>query len=337
MRLAPDDERLRYLAPQGARHGSAGTRLERFPQQVQRILQGQIGPLANMRSSAGCALLLRTDAPRIILHLTRLRHHQHAPVGLDCEVEGLSVSHSADLRECEGDVVISFATGLERGGELRQCRLWWPLISTCALRAVELPHGSTVEATDVPEPAWLAIGDSLSQGFSVQAPTQHWLHRVSRALGLPVWNLGLGGLRIEHEPFRWALEQRQWRLISIGLGSNHAWNDADVERVTDAAEGLLELVLSSQPRARICWLMPPWKALEAGKGPSDFMGVPLDRRAAARLAQIRADVRRVLARHPQVQVVDDLLPADHRLLPDGLHPGAVGMAHYAERLQAVLE
>ena len=51
-----------------------------------RILAGQIGPLANLRSSSGCAVLLRSDSPVITLHLDRLRHHQFAPVGIDIEV-----------------------------------------------------------------------------------------------------------------------------------------------------------------------------------------------------------------------------------------------------------
>lgn len=325
-------------APQGLRRAPSGDRLERFPPPLAELLRNQTGPLANLRSSSGCALVLSTDAPWIELRLKRLRHHQHAGVGIDCEIisaDGVQVTASPDLRPCSGDCTLRFATGRERGGALATCWLWLPLISACAIAGLALPAGSTWQRPDLPAPTWLALGDSLTQGFSVPAPTQHWLHRVMRARNWPVWNCGLGGLQIEPAVCDWALRSREWAMITVGLGSNHAWRAADVATVGARASALLEGIARQQPQARVVWLLPPWKALEAGQGPPDFAGVPLDAAAAQRIAAIRTGLQQVLDDHG-IAWVGDLMPADHRLLPDGLHPQALGMQHYAAAfMQAV--
>ncbi|MHC5068270.1 MAG: SGNH/GDSL hydrolase family protein [Planctomycetota bacterium] len=337
--LKPDDERLSYWAPQPVDRSRREVRLDRFAREASGLLAGQIGPLANIRSSAGCAVVLRTDSPLLRLRLDRLRHHQPVPVGIDLEVmraDGrITVTHSGDLREHDGALTVSLATGLERGGEPAVVSVWLPLISTCAVAGVAVTSGAVVTSVPVPEPRWLALGDSLVQGFCVQQPSQGWVHRLSRQWRLPVWNLGVGGLQIEPDLFAPALATRQWDLVTVGLGSNHAWRDADALQAADRCRVMCEL-LSSGGHRRIAWLMPPWKPCESGLGPPEFMGVPLDAAAGARLARIRGDLHAVLADFPHITVVEDALPHDHRLLADGLHPAAYGSALYAQRIAEAL-
>src|SRR5687767_11889815 len=118
MLLAAQDPKLSYCCPQPVDRSGEAVRLERFPREAQAAVAGQIGPLANMRSSSGCAVLVRTDSPRVVLHLARLRHHQTVPQGVGCEVrqpDGTwEAFNSLDLREQVGDTPVTFATGLER-------------------------------------------------------------------------------------------------------------------------------------------------------------------------------------------------------------------------------
>jgi lysophospholipase L1-like esterase len=196
--------------------------------------------------------------------------------------------------------------------------------------------GSVVETGNVPAPRWLAIGDSLTQGFSVQSPTQNWPHRLMRRRNLPAWNLGVGGVQIEPEVFRWALQRHPWQLVTIALGGNHAWHDADVETVPERARMLLDLVAAAKP-GRVAWLLPPYKPCEDGKGPRAFAGLPLDENAARRFVRIRALLREAVQSHDlHPLIVDDTLPHDHRLFPDGLHPFALGFARLAESVDTAL-
>lgn len=314
-------------------------RLARFPRAATALLTGQIGPVANLRSAPGCGLRLATDSPWLELRLARLRHHQPFPAALALEIEhpdGLRTVHGPDLREQAGDVVVRLPTGLERGGPVVPLALWLPLISTCSLAGVAVADGAQVQPAPAPLPRWLALGDSLTQGFSVQSPADCWVHRLSRRLGLPCWNLGVGGIRIEPEVFRWALESRVWDLVTIGLGSNHAWRQSDADQAADAARAMAALALQG-PHRRVVWILPPWKPCEAGKGPADFQGVPLGPDTGARVGQVRAALRAALAPFaPRLEIAEGHVPEDVRLLPDGLHPAAHGSALIADRLAAAL-
>lgn len=338
--LTPDDPRLTYFCPQPFDYRRAEPRLERFPAAASNALMGQIGPLANLRSSSGCAVLLRTDTPAVELRLERLRHHQLVPQGLACEVgeaNGAWDAYSSlDLREQSGEVTVRFPTGLERGGEPRTVMLWLPLISTCGFSGVAVAEGSAVERVEPPTARWLAIGDSLTQGFSVQCPTQNWVHRLMRRRDLPAWNLGVGGLKVEPGVVDWALADRRWDLVTIALGSNHAWNEADVATVGERAAQLAELALAGG-HGRVAWLLPSYKPCEEGKGPPDFMGVPLNRETGERVRRVRDTLReRLQAFAPQLEVVGDLSPKDPRCYPDGLHLFAAGFKTYADNLDAAL-
>ena len=325
---------LNYIAPWPVDRGQPEVRCERFPKGVYEVLKGQIGPLANLRSSTGCGVTFATDSPWIDLHVERLRHHQLIPVGMDLEVEhhdGWRTTASSDLREQEGTVVVRLATGLA-AGQVRPCIIWLPVISTCAVAGVAVAPGSTLEAHAPPAARWLAIGDSLTQGFSVQAPTATWVHRLSRRWDLPAWNLGIGGVMIEPLAFQWALDRQRWDLVTIALGSNHGWRESTVATAADQAERLAEHALAGG-HGRVVWILPPWKPMEDGKGPPEFMGIPLDAATGLRIGRVRDALRERLARFaPQLDVVEDLLPRDHRYYPDGLHPFAVGFAKYAEAL-----
>jgi lysophospholipase L1-like esterase len=334
--IPASDERLSYFCPEPVDRSVSAVRLERFARSAHDNLAGQIGPLANIRSSAGCAVLFQTDAPRVAIVLERLRHHQLIPCGLALEIERdngeIHVVNSPDVRELDGDCSIGFPTGLERGGLLRTVRIWLPLISTCAVAGIKITDGAQLQHAPVPRAQWLAIGDSLTQGFSVQSPTQNWVHRLSHRWQLPVFNLGVGGIKIEPEVFIPALNKQTYSLVTIALGSNHSWRDSDVDLVVPAAERLVQAALRGG-HGRVIYFLPPWKPCEDGKGPPDFAGVPLDRATGARAGRVRELLRDCLQQFtPQLEIIGDLMPHDHRLLPDGLHPQALGFAKFAERV-----
>lgn len=339
MLLAPADPRLSFDAPQPVDRERPEARLDRFPTTVQQVLMGQIGPLANLRSSTGCGVRIATDAPWIGLRLDRLRHHQPLPQGVALEVRQADGSwfavDSPDIREREGATTVRLATGL-RPGEVRDCALWLPPISTCAVAGIELPDDAVVESSSAPEPAWLAIGDSLTQGFSTQSPLTTWVHRLMRRWDLPAWNLGVGGIAIEPEAFRWALERRRWKLVTIALGSNNAWRESTADIAADRCAELVELALAGD-HGQIAWCLPPWKPMEEGKGPPEFMGVPLDRETGMRVGRVRDALRARLEQYPTVTVIEGLLPRDHRWYLDGLHPSAAGFARYADGVAARLD
>jgi lysophospholipase L1-like esterase len=126
-------------------------------------------------------------------------------------------------------------------------------------------------------------------------------------------------------------------LVTIALGANHAWHDLECAQAGARAAELAALAAAA-PHRRIAWLLPSWKPFEAGKGPGEFAGVPLDRAAADSMVRLRSAIRgALLPLAPRIQLVEDMTVHDHRLLPDGLHPQALGAARYADALATVLQ
>lgn len=339
LELTPGDERLAWVAPQPVDRNLGEIRLERFPRPAVEALLGQIGPSANLRSSAGCGVRLASDSPWIELRLARLRHHQPFPQAIALEIEhndGVRAVYGPDLRESQGEIAVRLPTGCERGAPPVALALWLPCVSTCAIAGIALADGSRIEPAPASEPRWLVIGDSLAQGFSVQSPLDCWVHRLSRRLDLPCWNLGIGGVKIEPAVFRWALSARTWEVVTIALGSNHCWRESDAATAADRAAELAELTLAGAHR-RVVWILPPWKPCESGLGPAEFQGVPLGPDTGERVRQVREVLRtRLSAYAPRLILAEGHVPEDLRLLPDGLHPAAHGSAMIAQRLTSAL-
>ena len=197
----------------------------------------------------------------------------------------------------------------------RRCWLWLPLISTTVVRALEVADDARVVPAVVPDPTWLALGDSITQGFSAEHPTDSWPARLMRHWQSPGWNLGVGGIRIVPAAFTWALSQHPWQRIIIGLGSNHTWVPRHVDQVPGRARELLDAVCATDC-PHLYWLMPPWKPMEVGAGPAEYMGIPLDAAAAERQQRIRDLLGDALAPYaPRLTVIDDLMPTERALIP----------------------
>ena len=335
--LPAGDPGLGWVAPQPVERGPGEIRLERFPAAVAQLLAGQIGPLANLRSSPGCGVRLRTDSPWVALRLARLRHHQPIAQSVAIEIhaaDGVRTADSGDLREFEGDHEVRLPTGLERGGACADVALWLPPVATCAIAGVGVAEGSRTLPVDEALPRLLCLGDSLVQGFSCASPLHTWPHRVASGVGH--WNLGVGGLRIEPEAFAWAFDAQPWEACIIGLGSNMAWHAADLDRVAETGAAFARRACASRAR-RVLWLIPPWKPCEDGKGPGEFMGLRLDAEQGRRFGLCRQVLREALAAFaPRLELVEAPPPRDHRFYPDGLHPFAPGFAAIARAITATL-
>jgi lysophospholipase L1-like esterase len=209
--------------------------------------------------------------------------------------------------------------------------MWLPPISTTSVASISVRDDATLAEPLVPAPTWLAIGDSITQGFSVSCPTETWVHRLQPHYG-PAWNLGIGGCLIEPDAFTWALHEQPWQRICIGLGSNHAWRDSTLADVADRTETLVHAALATDC-PHIAWILPPWKPLEVGQGPSHYMHVPLDQDVARRLTSIRETIRHTLAPYaPRMSILEDLTVKNDRLYPDGLHPTGHATAAVAENI-----
>jgi hypothetical protein len=171
----------------------------------------------------------------------------------------------------------------------------------------------------------LALGDSITNGHGSMAlgvTPQSWAQWLAEALALPFRNLAVDGARARDVVARQLpIGDGDWDVACLYVGVNDVrsddWEVAGYERDLRIALGAL------RPRSTV---------LVACTIPRD-LGRP---RAGPKVEEANAVVRAAAAGARAVVVGLEDLRGWHLLLPDAVHPTAVGQAAIAERAARAL-
>jgi lysophospholipase L1-like esterase len=227
----------------------------------------------------------------------------------------------------------AWAGTLFEGGRLvrRRFEIWLPHCAELGIRRLTLDDGAGPEALPAPAGgAWLALGDSITQGMTATRPALTWAARVARELDLDLINLGVGGAKYDARvgPAAGAISAR---LATVAFGANDSFQQADPAEVERQAAGLIAGLRARGPELRIA-VITPVPCFETDGAP-----------ASGQLDPYRAAARRAAAGREHVWVLEgpELMPAEPGLFIDGVHPNDAGMAAYARnlvpRLREILE
>lgn len=176
----------------------------------------------------------------------------------------------------------------------------------------------------------LALGDSITQGYVVGAPSSSWPALVARARGLDLVNQAIAG---HHFDYHTLCDLRTLRedpptLVFVAYGTNDWCHTASAHEITVNMTTYLERLAECFPTTPIYVLSPIWRADEAQP------------RACARpLTWMRDQLAGECARLG-LHYLDgtNLVDADTALFADGrLHPNAQGARLMAEGLLRALE
>lgn len=171
----------------------------------------------------------------------------------------------------------------------------------------------------------LALGDSITNGrgsMVLGVTPRSWAHWLADALDLPFRNLAADGATVDDVvATQLPRVSGEWDVACLYVGVNDVrgadWDVAAYER------GLRTALLALRPRATV--LLTCTLPLDLGRP-----------RAGAKVAQANLVVR-TAALDAGARVVDlDDLRGWHLVLPDAVHPTAVGQAAIAERAAGAL-
>jgi len=301
-------------------------RFQRFPRELQAFCTSTAGWRIRSHCTAGVRIRFRSDTRLLRL---AVRYGEAVPrnrFALDVEVDGrLSGSFGAAAPGLGARWSGTLFTALER--KTRDFIVWLPHLCEVLVERMEIEDGAALEPAKPAGRRWLALGDSITQGFVADGPSRSYVSLTAKALGVELANLGFGGAKAAGE-LAAAGRAISADLITIALGVNDYASHRSAADFAASVGALLRGLREAQPNARMAWITPiPYHA---------FMD---KRNQAGLLLQDYAEIiRRQAASVTGVEVIagEGLVPDEARWFVDNCHPNDAGHAAYAANLVKAL-
>ncbi len=204
---------------------------------------------------------------------------------------------------------------------LRTLDIWLPHLCRTDITELEINDGATIEAVPALPLRWLAYGDSITQGMTGALPTRTHIGRLALALEAEVFNLGIGGAKLD-EVLSQNVPDGDLDLISIAYGTNDFNQNIAVETYIANARLLLANLRQKTAAPIVLVTTLTW----ANRTQPNAAGLFLDdyRKALTALA----------SEFDGIHVVDgsSLIPDGEEYFVDSVHPNDAGFEIYANNL-----
>ena len=257
-----------------------GIHFYRFTREQMTFSQPQIKNLEQKRiSTAGIKLSFRTDSKSLSMRTKMLPGSGRKYYSLDVTVNGelvgvmdnfshlnLPPNHAEYPYEELGTDKAAFSLG---EGVKHVC-IHLPWSYGAVLQEITLDDGSLLEPV-IPNKKLLALGDSITQGYDAQRPSNRYIAKLAQALNAQEFNKAIGGA-ITFPELVLTAEAFVPDYIVIAYGSND-WGYSTTPRFCSDYRATLENLRTHYPDTPIFALTPVWR-----KNADDFcaMGMLLD-------------------------------------------------------------
>ena len=171
----------------------------------------------------------------------------------------------------------------------------------------------------------LALGDSITQGYTAIYPSLSYVNVLARHLNAEVLNQAIGGAHFEYIDIEHGISFAP-DLITVAYGTNDWSRGRDVAGKT---RNYLKTLTALYPNTPVYVILPLWRGDVAKK---DLAVIPF--------SELPVLIRRECEAFPTVTVIDggDLVPHfEEFFLPDTLHPNDLGFLQYGENLYRAIK
>ncbi|MBR5783340.1 MAG: SGNH/GDSL hydrolase family protein [Clostridia bacterium] len=205
-----------------------------------------------------------------------------------------------------------------------------PWNSVTVLRDIALSDGAYILPVEKAVRI-LALGDSITQGYTASYPSASYVSRYTLALNAEVLNQGIGGYKFYEESID---EELGWQpdIITLAYGTNdYSVNDSFSDFI-NYAETYIEKLTRAFPDTPILGITPIFCGEEKRKIKEQTKDYTFED-AIQKLDEI-------YARYPQIKVLDGISFYPHPIdffMPDWLHPNDIGFSYYAEAVIKALK
>lgn len=190
-------------------------------------------------------------------------------------------------------------------------KIYLPLYFPIGIHSIH--SNGKIEPLEEIKDTWLALGDSITQGFNANQPTRNYVQRLASKLNLNVINQGLGGHYFEAESLDFV--SNQLKLITVLYGTNDYEVYNDLKIIKKNISTYFERLAFLYPKVKIIVITPIWR-----KDYDDYLSIQA-------LDQIREEIIKVAKKYPLIDLIDGLSLLEHndKYYADGfLHPNQLG-------------
>jgi lysophospholipase L1-like esterase len=304
------------------RSADGAVQFRRLPPALETFYHGAEGSRIRARCTSGVRIHFISNTRRIRL-VARYGHavawtKKHA---FDFEVDG-KVVKSFGSPEADPGTVLSDTVFDDLDRRDRDFVIWLPHLCEAQVERMEIETDASLREATLPSGRWLALGDSITQGFVTDGPSETYVALTARKLGLDFVNMGVGGATTE-VALGAAAGDVPADIITVALGLNDYVTHRPSAQFEHEVTRLLQSLREIAPHVTIAWITPiPY----VGKG-----GV---KNAAGLYLGDYAHIIRRVARLCRTKVIDgfSLLPEEECWFVDNCHPNRAGHALYARNL-----
>jgi lysophospholipase L1-like esterase len=233
--------------------------------------------------------------------------HAHAGVA-----PGLSVRDHSDVAV---EVV-----HINLDGNMNKVTIYLPWSYQTKIARITLDDNCMVWKTAKKPKSIICMGDSITQGYMADNPTQTYVGRLSTHLDAEVINQGNGGYFLDYELLDEFINIKP-SLVTFAYGTNDYSRNGNPEVIRDNLDDFLDNLTEIFTKTPVLCITAPYRGSEKHFNRENIIGWGYDK--------LREIFHEVCSKYSQVTVIDDPVPHDEAcFFTDYTHPTALGFEHY---------
>ncbi len=312
--IPADDPRLCWGGIASLERGAGWIKPWRIPHEDQDLYSPGVSELAGRAEMAsGVRLRFASDATALTLHTEPLAEEGN----FDLYANGDLV---ATIDFAAGQTATEF-TNLPDGDNALE--LWLSQAMPVAVRAIELPEGSTLEKCEDHRRKWVTYGSSITHCRTAGSPSFTWPGVVARGMDFNLTSFGFGGQCHADPMMARLIRDRPADFLSVKIGINiYGGSSLGPRTFRPAIIGTIATIRDGHPDTPFAVCSPIW-----GHDREDAPNA-----VGLTLRQMRIEVQEAVESFRRrgdahIYYVDGLKLFGEdlaHLLPDNLHPNAEG-------------
>lgn len=273
-------------------------------------------------SPTGVRIAMITDSPSVRIRVAYGRAaREKFALSIRIDDDSAWLCAPAQPRAASGDFRIGLPAGRHR------VEIGLPHLVETFVESVDIVDGAHAEPVPAAGGRMLFVGDSIMQGMTTEALCRSYFDIVARGLSCDYVNISVGGATAVAGLGECLSGYSDWDLAVVSFGTNDCSQNRPLAEYTAALSAILG-ALQSHGCGKLCLLTTVPRPAQEGK--PNAIGKTLD--------DYRQVAKALQGQFPALIVLDGpaVLPAEERLLADGIHPNDAGSAVMARNILAAL-